>query len=84
MSTPTTFKPGALAYYDSCAGLIKCKVTHVSAGGQVEATVTAKRGPYQRGERIPFVTQTWIVPRSHVRRFGGVLKVVPGYVWVHA
>lgn len=54
-----TLTIGSLAYFDSFAGLIPCKVTQITgrsgfanSAQSVTLVLTANRGAYKRGEKI--------------------------------
>ena len=85
MNAPMRFPIGSLAYLDSFAGLVPCKVTGVNAVGEVQARVTARRGAYLPGDASPWMQPRYIIPRSHVRRFRGQYMIMSRYyVWVPA
>jgi hypothetical protein len=74
-----------LAYIDSFAGLVPCRVTDVrdvrdpvlsTIYRQVTATVTADRGAYKRGEIVSLASHT-IVPRTAVRRRKYSTRILP-------
>ena len=86
MSNPI-LKAGELAYYDSFAGLIPCKVVRVfiervelSYGNlgspRAEIVLTAARPGYKRGEAIQAVAHH-VVPRRAVRRRNGQFRIMP-------
>jgi hypothetical protein len=72
-----------LAYFDSFAGLVPCRIVAVGdwndANSLARVQYTATRGAYKRGE---YDTQTlrYIVPRTAVRRrkYG---TVIVAYRW---
>lgn len=67
-------KAGTLAYWDTFAGLVPCRVRHVRAarggypGWKVDITLTAARSPYKRGEIHDGLTPSTVVPRHCVRK----------------
>ena len=68
-----TLKVGDLAYWDSFAGLVPCKVMSIegtsgiaSTAQRVEFTLTAARKPYKRGE-LQEASALHVVPRKSVR-----------------
>ena len=70
----TTLKTGCLAYFDSFAGLVPCKVESVQreANGlihtvRVQVRFTATRGAYKRGESHT-ESALWVFPRGAVYR----------------
>lgn len=72
-----------LAYWDSFAGLIPCRVVRAIDPGFLAAIITANRGCYHRGERI---TQNCrdIWPRDCVRTKRGTYgrkKIIAPYDW---
>ncbi len=78
-----------LAYWDSFAGLIPCRVVRYDAAidpgypACVVAVLTATRGCYQRGERIAQDCRN-IWPRDCVRAKRGTfgtVKIVAPYDW---
>jgi hypothetical protein len=63
----TTHTAGELAFIDSFAGLIPCKVLEVHKGdARVKTTADRSRWGYPKGEQI-ILDSGWVVPRSHVR-----------------
>jgi hypothetical protein len=59
-----------LAYYDSLAGLVPCRVDSVRRvqGGRLwRLTSTAARGPYAKGARIES-NSIHVIPRTALRR----------------
>lgn len=93
--TPETgyvFKPGSLAYVDTFAGLVPCKVLSVSKGGPFPGWIatgenalcvklTATRQAYRKGETIENRTAAQVVPRSHVITRGGQYRIRTNYSW---
>jgi hypothetical protein len=82
--TYPTLRSGDLAYYDSFAGLIPCKVIHITghtsetATSEADVTVrlTATRGAYRKGETL----SGWslhIVPRAAVFTSRGQHRIGP-------
>lgn len=84
---------GTLAFYDSFAGLIPCKVEQIedklhrdsnlrgcSSSCIIRAKLTASRGAYKRGEIIES-TALHIVPRNYVRRRKYGARIIGGYRW---
>jgi hypothetical protein len=84
---------GTLAYFDSFAGLIPCKVTEISdelkgdpkfagrtSSCKVRAKLTTGRGSYRRGETIES-SALHIIPREFVsfRKYGA--RILGGYSW---
>ena len=78
-----------LAYWDSFAGLIPCRVVRYDAAidpgfpACVVALITANRGCYRRGERIAQDCRN-IWPRDCVRTKRGTygrIKIVAAYDW---
>lgn len=65
---------GMLAYWDTFAGLVPCRVRHVGAarrgypGYSADITLTATRGPYKRGEIHDNVLVSRVIPRQCVRK----------------
>lgn len=73
---------GELAYLDTFAGMVPCKVLEVREGGQlVTVEVTAQRGAYKVGDRI---TQRWewVIPRTSVHRRRFTTRIINNYRWV--
>ena len=64
-----TLKAGALAYFDTFAGLVPCRVTEIfttaAPGYSVRFKITATRGAYKRGETLDSHSRN-VVPRSAV------------------
>jgi hypothetical protein len=74
--TTQTLRIGSLAYFDSFAGLIPCKVIAITGPPGVQtptswvrviAAVTVDKSPYRRGEIVDGGA-FWIVPRNAVKR----------------
>lgn len=70
-----------LAFYDSSAGLVPCKVNQIdgtsgvaSTAQRVTVTLTATRGGYMTGERIT-TSGLHVVPRLAVTYSNGVAKI---------
>lgn len=67
-------KAGTLAYWDTFAGLVPCRVRHVAAtrggspGWAADITLTAARGPYRRGEIHDNLPVGHVIPRPCVRK----------------
>lgn len=75
-------RKGCLAYYDSLAGLLPCKVLSVTGkpgapSSESEAIVklTANRGPWKRGEVLAAMWTIHVVPRKAVSRRGPFVRV---------
>ena len=71
-------KAGDLAYIDSFAGLVPCKVIEITDGA-VTVKITATRGAYKRGT-IESHSAHYVVPRSAVRVRAWQYKISP-YKW---
>lgn len=77
MNTIPTLKPGALAFVDSFAGLVPCRVDSIegadrpdnraSTSQRATVTVTADRGPYRVGEKLTD-SVLWVIPRGAIVR----------------
>jgi hypothetical protein len=68
-----TLKTGDLAYFDSFAGLVPCKIIAMTGRSGIASTaqeivlrLTARRGAYRRGE-VVLTTGLHAVPRGAVR-----------------
>lgn len=79
----TTLRTGQLAYYDSFAGLIPCRVLTItgrpgiaSTAQNVTVRLTGARGAYRRGETI-HTTGIHAVPRGAVRQVQGNARIRP-------
>lgn len=72
-----------LAYVDSYAGLIPCRIVRVDdwADGSCQArvTFTATRGPYERGDTQTFNLRR-VVPRTSIKRRKYSTLIMP-YSW---
>lgn len=88
---PTDHKAGELAYLDTFAGLVPCKVLQVleeydgrTVGGEgrgnLQVRVTAKRGAYRPGEVLTAGGRS-VVPRAFVIRYNGSQRIATGYKW---
>jgi hypothetical protein len=87
-----TLTSGSLAYYDSFAGLVPCKIESIkiprdmkrNSDGTVNAdtqtlvyaTLTASRRPYQTGERV-HGSSLRFVPRDAVHVSSGQYQIWP-------
>ena len=67
-----TLTVGALAYYDSFAGLLPCRVTAITGESgmcgtsqRVTATLTAHRGAWRKGEQVETFGHS-VCPRSSI------------------
>lgn len=65
---------GSLAYFDTYAGMIPCKVLKLTEN---DATIqlTAKRGAYKRGEIIETAARWHVVPRTAVYSRSGRIHI---------
>lgn len=71
----TALTAGALAYIDSFAGLIPCKVeAPADADGAVQVAVTADRPGWPRGERHT-LADGHVVARDRVHLRSGVYRI---------
>lgn len=77
-----TYRRGTLAYYDTFAGLVPCKVMEVLDDNKVKIKVTVAHGAYKRGETIFGVGTNWVVPRPHVVQRSGQYKIVGGWQYL--
>lgn len=75
-----TLKVGDLAYFDTFAGMITCRVMsitgtsgHPSTGQTVKAQLTAERGAWKPGEVIE-TSGLHVCPRPAYRRTRGTIK----------
>ena len=76
---PCTLRAGSLAYLDTLAGLIPCKVLRVWRADEyptmrADVVLTATRGAYRKGERLTNAAKD-TPPRDAIRRRSGVLMV---------
>jgi hypothetical protein len=83
--TTTTLRAGDLAYLDSFSGLVPCRIAIVTQGGpgnaltgKVTVQVTARRPGWAPGEYYTTVV-AYVIPRTHVRRRGGRLRISTDY-----
>ena len=76
----TTYHAGSLAYFDTFAGLVPCKVTRVSEDGNVEFRITDTIGAYKSGE-IRTERPRDVVPRKSVRVRSGMFFIRNNYRW---
>jgi hypothetical protein len=76
-------RAGSLAYIDSpFTALLPCKVVRVWRANdyptmRAEVIVTASRGAYKKGERLPDVWAKYGPPRDAIRRRDGQFRVLP-------
>lgn len=76
---PRCLRAGSLAYLDTLAGLLPCKVLRVWRADEyptmrVDVELTATRGAYKRGEQLTYAAKD-CPPRDAVRRRGGITYV---------
>ena len=76
---PRTLRAGSLAYLDTLAGLLPCKVLRVWRADEyptmrVDVELTATRGAYRKGERLTYAAKD-CPPRDAIRRRSGVYYV---------
>lgn len=84
---------GTLAFFDSFAGLIPCKVIEIkddfglnekyagkTSGCKIQAKITARRGAYLPGEIIES-TALHIIPRKNISRRKYGARIIGGYSW---
>lgn len=63
-----------LAYLDTFAGLVPCRVEYVTeSDGMAHIVLTATRGAYKRGERLTEPLRDIVARQTHTR--GGSLRV---------
>ena len=79
-------RAGELAYWDTFAGLVPCKVLAIVQDGKTltlnaRIRLTADRGPYKRGE-ITLVRASHVAPRSSIRKRKHGTRIVEDYMWV--
>ena len=86
--TPLTLTVGCLAYFDSSAGLVPCWITSIAGTAGIPSTaqrvaikLTAKRGPYKRGETIE-TFGLHVCPRGAARR-GKHSTTIRPYMFAH-
>ncbi len=88
MTIPRIYTAGQLAYLDTFAGMVPCKVLRViepASGntvtkGKIEIRLTATRGAYKRGEVL--IDQACnVVPRPQRFCRCGKYKVNTNYYW---
>ena len=76
---------GELAYWDTFAGLVPCKVLEIRSNEldrlSLRVKLTATRGAYKRGE-VAWVRSRAIVPRGSVRTRNHKHLIVADYEWV--
>lgn len=77
-------KAGCLAYLDSFAGLVPCKVVRVYESSDLYVTreladvqFTATRGAYKRGKLYPRASTLHVVPRECIRRSRYKCSILP-------
>ncbi len=80
---------GELAYLDTFAGLVPCKVTAVRVSSdegyervRVSVKLTATRGAYRRGELIDNQDGAYVVPRCKVRVRDHKYRIRTDYAWM--
>ena len=78
---PRTLRAGSLAYLDTLAGLLPCKVLRVWRADEyptmrADVVLTATRGAYKRGERLTYAAKD-CPPRDAIRRRAGIYRVLP-------
>lgn len=87
MTNTVVHSAGELAFIDSFAGLIPCKVLAVSERTEngepfivCTVKVTADRPSYSRGELAEVGTR-YVIPRTSVRVRSGQYRIVYNYAW---
>lgn len=76
----TEHSKGELAYIDTFAGLVKCKVTEVQ-GKQIHVEVTATLGGYKKGEQL-VRNERHVIPRMKIRRKNHGYRISNQYRWI--
>lgn len=83
-------KPGGLAYFDSCLGLIPCRVLSVKNSfiyGAIPAKLisielTANRGCYKKGETLERACHSMVVPLANVKQRKYGPSIVGRWEWL--
>jgi len=81
------YNVGTLAYLDTFAGLVPCKVIRIDkpgngsliSNGSLAVKLTASRGAYKKGEILDRQSACEVIPRSHVRTVSGKFRVRTNY-----
>lgn len=81
------YNVGTLAYLDTFAGMIPCKVIRVEkpgsgqyvANGSITVKLTATRGAYKKGEILDRQSASQVVPRNHRYIRSGIYRVRTNY-----
>lgn len=86
------FKAGALAFYDTFAGMVPVKVLKVHkpgsgrmatgpGAGSLDVQITATRGAYKKGEILRDLKASSVVPRKMAKSSGFSQKILTAYRW---
>lgn len=77
---PATYHIGQLAYVDTFAGLVKCKVTCIASNGQIECRITGKSPSYYLGTTYAF-SPNHVIPRDKVHIRNHKYSIINNYAW---
>lgn len=77
---PNEYPTGTLAYIDTFAGLVKCKILEILPQKLVRVKITATKGAYMAGE-IQTRGFSWVVPRKQVRIRSGIFRIMNNYTY---
>lgn len=75
-----TYQAGALAFVDSFAGLLPCKVIAVCDDGQIVVKFTAQRPGISVAEHA-WERADHVVPRDKVRQRNGRVRIRTDFTW---
>ena len=84
------FRKGTLAYYDTFAGLVPCKVLeikddcygfHFGPYDALKIQVTADRGPYKKGEMLT-APAVRVPPKTMVKKNTYSTTIISSYKYV--
>lgn len=81
------YNMGTLAYLDTFAGLVPCKVIRIDkpgngslvSNGSLAVKLTASRGAYKKGEVLDRQSASQVVPRNHRYTRSGTYRVRTNY-----
>lgn len=77
-----TYKVGTLAFEDSFAGLMPCKVVFVDDRTVVVRYTANRPGGVLRGNHRE-VDAAHVIPRSKIRRRNGTIRIATDFRWEH-
>ena len=74
------YPTGTLAYIDTFAGLVKCKILEILPCKWVRVKITATKGAYMKGE-VQTRCFHWVIPRKQLRIKSGIYRILNNYTY---